>query len=200
MGQYDRFKGHFQAFLATYIDTKDQFWLTVAPHKGVLGLPPHLMDNESVTLVLGARFRHASLHEDAVGQNPCLFVDLTFSNGPWTRVTIPLAAVLTYGLSGPPEASTPAVGAWWAVFSGGLQASPRRPTLLDAQTDAVSGGYAEWVTPSQKIRITQPGVSIRHSPSPNDVRVVQEFDKAVGGDNVIRVDFGQNRRPPKIVA
>lgn len=194
------FLEHVREFLDNHYHTRDQLWLTVAPHEGVLGLPAHLMDNDSVTLVLGARFKHLTIHEEPGLGRPCLSVDLTFSGGPWTRVTIPVKAVLTYGLTRGDAPTEPSSGAWWAVFSGGLQAAPRRPTLLDAQTDAVSLGYAEWVVAKQKIRITHPGVSIRHSPLPNDVRVIQEFDKTVGGDNVIRVDFRQNRRPPKIVA
>lgn len=190
--QFKPFVDTFDEFIRTYAYTRQEFFFVAKPQM-CLGLPPHLQDQETISLVLGARFRYAKI-EYAPGMAQLVF-QTTFNRGPWVTVRVPLSAILLYEVRQVPnQPSEGAVGAWWAVFSGGLQASPRRRTLLDAQMDAVSQGYAEWVVYAQRLRITQPGVSIRHSPSPNDTRVIQEFDKSVGGDNVVRVDFRARSR------
>lgn len=179
----------FNTFMATHAASKDELFLTVMPSRGVSGLPPHLKDMATVSLVLGQRFRNAAITQSY--ETPSLVFDTTFANGPWQTVVIPLGAIAFYSIQAPKQAvQAPMQGQWWAVFDGGVQNSPRRPALSEAQQDAISNGLAERV--GGVFKITRVGVSIRHSPTPNDVRIVQTYDGPVTG-HVLRTDRWKDR-------
>ena len=200
--QYQKFVDTFNEFLATFARTRQELFITINPKwPGVRGLPAEWTKASTVNLVLGLRFRKAQILS-GVGYSdartwPRISVELTFDRGEWTLVQIPLAAILFYDLRPIPETpvARPQTPAWWAWFSGGVQCTPRRPSLSDALKDGVSVRLAEWPGLGMKhVRITNPNATLRHSPDGLSVSVVQSAEIDPGQSNVIRVDF-KRRRP-----